>query len=240
MDISRNMTKSTCCPAFLIVLLAVFVVSAVTTGCSGTQTVTDDHERNGEMSELEALFWVKRDSSRMNYTEADVEFMNNMIGHHAQALVMSILAPGNEAGRSVQVLASRIINAQQDEIETMQNWLRVRGRRAPQVHIDGLNLRISGGGHAHTRRGQDLDMPGMLTREQLEELARAKGRDFDRTYLRLMIEHHKGAVIMVEQLFSSDGAAVDIDVFRLASEINAEQVTEIERMKLMLETMGNP
>jgi len=240
MDLSRKMSISTRFPVFLIVLIAAFVVSAVTTGCSGTQPVTDNNERRGEMSEREALFWAKRDSSRMNYTEADVEFMINMIGHHAQALVMSRLAPGNEAGRSVQVLASRIINAQQDEIETMQNWLRDRGRRAPQVHIDGLNLRISGGGHAHTRRGQDLNMPGMLTQEQLEELARARGRDFDRTYLTLMIEHHKGAVVMVQQLFSSDGAAVDIDVFRLASEINAEQVTEIERMRLMLETMGSP
>jgi uncharacterized protein (DUF305 family) len=223
-----------------VYLIAVFFVTAmVGTGCSSTEPVTEIRQPLQEMSEREALFWSTRESSRTNYSEADVDFMTKMIAHHAQALLMSALAEGNDAGTSVQVLAARIINAQQDEIETMQKWLRDRGRRAPQVHIDGLDLSIRGSAHQHSGRQQAMDMPGMLSREQLEELAAAKGSDFDRAYLTYMIQHHEGAVIMVQELFSTNGAALDVEIFQLASEINAEQITEIERMKQMLETMAN-
>jgi uncharacterized protein (DUF305 family) len=216
----------------------VFVTILFGTGCSSSEPVTDFRQPKQEMSDREALFWANRESSRMSYTGADVDFMTKMIAHHAQALLMSGLAAGNDAGSSVQVLAARIINAQQDEIATMQKWLRDRGRRAPQVHIDGLDLSIRGSAHQHSGRQQEMDMPGMLSREQLEELAAAKGSDFDRAYLTFMIQHHEGAVIMVQELFNADGAANDTEIFRLASEINAEQITEIERMRKMLETMA--
>ncbi|MFU8861198.1 MAG: DUF305 domain-containing protein [Cyclonatronaceae bacterium] len=221
----------------LYLVAAVIVSATVSTGCSSTVPVTDIRQPQQEMSDREALFWANRESSRMNYTGADVDFMTKMIAHHAQALMMSALAEENHAGTSVQVLAARIINAQQDEIETMQKWLRDRGRRAPQVHINGLDLSIRGSAHQHSGRQQDMDMPGMLSREQLEELAAAKGIDFDRAYLTFMIQHHEGAVIMVQELFNTDGAANDTEIFRLASEINAEQITEIERMRKMLEMM---
>lgn len=223
----------------LYLVAAVIVSATVSTGCSSTEPVIDIRQPQQEMSEREALFWVNRENSRTNYTGADVDFMTKMIAHHAQALLMSGLAEGNNAGASIQVLAARIINAQQDEIETMQKWLRDRGRRAPQVHIDGLDLSIRGSAHQHSGRQQAMDMPGMLSREQLEDLAAAKGSDFDRAYLTYMIQHHEGAVIMVQELFNSDGAANDTEIFRLASEINAEQITEIERMRKMLETMAD-
>jgi len=179
--------------------------------------------------------------------------MTDMIAHHAQALIMSRLAPENGANRTVQTLAARIINAQQGEIETMQKWLADRGQHVPLVHIDGLNLMIHmennnldhadhsenghHGMHTHHDMSHHHDMPGMLTQEQLEELAAATGHEFDRKFLEFMIEHHLGAVVMVEELFSHDGAAQDREAFELASGIKAEQVTEIARMRLMLEEM---
>lgn len=184
--------------------------------------------------ELEALHWARIDSSRMNFTQADVDFMTNMIGHHAQALIMSDLAPKNNASSEIQVLAARIINAQKDEIATMQTWLRDRKQPVPEVHIEGLMLMIhgvEGGHHDH------MKMDGMLSQEQLVELSEAKGKDFDRLFLTYMIQHHQGAVTMVKTLISTDGAVQDEGAFRLATDINVDQITEIERMKLMLRNM---
>lgn len=183
-------------------------------------------------AELEALYWERRAEARTSFTEADVQFMSGMIGHHAQALIMSRLAPTNGANPSVQTLAARIINAQQDEIATMQTWLRDRAQPVPEVHIDGLNLMIHGGGeHAHH---DHTTMAGMLSQSQLEELAAAQGADFDRLFLTYMIQHHSGAVTMVDELFSHDGAGQDRAAFKIASDINVDQITEIARMRRML------
>lgn len=187
-----------------------------------------------EQARLEALYEARRDSATMRYTEADVAFMLNMIPHHAQALIMSRLAPANGASPSIRTLAARIINAQQDEIRLMQRWLRDRGEPVPEVHIDGLELMIHGVGE-HMRH--DHTMPGMLTDSQLEELAAARGPEFDRLFLTYMIGHHRGAVVMVRDLFAQDGAGQDEAAFRLASDINVDQRTEIARMRLMLENL---
>lgn len=229
-------------PVSVIILSFFIFILAGFSGCSSTEPISETVDQPRDTTELEALYWARIDSSRMNYTQADVDFMTGMIGHHSQALIMSRLAPENRASRSVQTLASRIINAQSDEIELMQTWLRDRDQPVPEVHIDGLNLMIQGtdannGPDEHHGHGMHdhNDMPGMLTQDQLEELAEARGRDFDRLFLIFMIEHHEGAVTMVETLFSAEGAALDREAFDLASGINAEQVTEIERMKMMLE-----
>jgi uncharacterized protein (DUF305 family) len=95
-----------------------------------------------DMSELEALFFKRVQESKMRFVQADVDFMTHMIPHHSQALIMSRLAPENNASTQVQKLAARIINAQRDEIRTMQTWLRDRGQPVPIVHIDGLNMTI--------------------------------------------------------------------------------------------------
>jgi uncharacterized protein (DUF305 family) len=240
-----------------LLLATGFFISIVILACSGTQAATDHtddrHSAVHDMSELEALYWERIRESRMNFVQADVDFMTDMIAHHAQALIMSRLAPENDASRTIQTLAARIINAQDGEIQTMQKWLSDRGQPVPVVHIEGLNLMIhmengdqDHGHHAqhgnHGMHGRhDMshhhDMPGMLTQEQLEELAAAAGREFDRKFLEFMIEHHLGAVIMVQELFAVDGAALDREAFELASGIKAEQVTEIERMRLMLDEM---
>lgn len=180
---------------------------------------------------LEELYWARRDSAAMQYSQADVDFMTGMISHHAQALIMSSLAEDAGASSEIRTLTARIINAQKDEIRTMQDWLRARGEPVPEVRIDGLQLMIHGveNHHAH--------MPGMLTQDQLEELAAARGDEFDRLFLEYMIQHHEGAVTMVDELFSTDGAALEDVAFKLASDINVDQQTEIARMQRMLDRM---
>jgi len=187
------------------------------------------------MSEMEKLYNERQEEAKTRYSQADVDFMTGMIGHHAQALIMSDLADEAGASNPIRILTARIINAQKDEIATMQRWLKDRGQPVPQVHIDGLNLMV------HTSDNEHVDhtkMVGMLSQEQLEELAAAKGSDFDRLFLTYMIQHHKGATSMVDTLFSSDGAGNDELSFRIASDINVDQLTEIARMELMLEEMS--
>ena len=171
------------------------------------------------------------------WTEADVHFMSAMIGHHAQAVEMSRLAATREAGPAVQRLADRIINAQEDEIAAMQQWLRDRGQPVPEP---GGAAAMHHGGAQHGDHG--AAMPGMLTPEQMARLSAARGPEFDRLFLTLMIQHHRGATSMVQRLFGSYGAAQDETVFKFASDVNVDQITEIERMQRMLAdlTFGSP
>jgi uncharacterized protein (DUF305 family) len=208
--------------------IAVLVV--VGCGGAGREAATVPSPAVASTAELEALYRARTDSARMRFTEADVRFMTGMIGHHAQALVMSDLAPTHGASHAIETLAARIINAQQDEIATMQQWLRDRGQSVPEVHVTGMTMTVHGPEHA-------MHMPGMLTPAQLEELDEARGRDFDRKFLTFMIQHHRGAVTMVHDLFATDGAAQDDSVFKVASDIQVDQATEIARMELMLEEM---
>jgi len=186
-----------------------------------------------KIAELEAIYRQRAEEVRRNYHEGDVHFMTGMIGHHAQALLMCGFAPENDASLNMQTLCERIISSQQDEINLMQAWLRDRDLEVPEVHIADGVLMIHGPEHA-------MHMPGMLSPEQVEELSQARGPDFDRLFLLYMIQHHKGAVTMVDDLFATDGAAQGDDlIFRLASDIQADQTSEIERMELMLEAMGS-
>jgi uncharacterized protein (DUF305 family) len=205
-------------------------LAALIAACGGaSRSGTDPSPRAASSStaELEALYRARTDSARMRYTAADVRFMTGMIGHHAQALVMAKLAPTHGASPAVQTLAARIINAQQDEIAIMQQWLRDRGQPVAEVHINGLELMVHGADHA-------LHMPGMLTPEQLRELDRARGAEFDRLFLTYMIQHHRGAVTMVHDLFRTHGAGQDEAVFKFASDVQVDQTTEIARMESML------
>jgi uncharacterized protein (DUF305 family) len=164
------------------------------------------------------------------YTAADIHFMGGMISHHAQALVMAGWAESHGASPSVLTLASRIINAQQDEIAAMQKWLRDRHQPVPEANPHGMMMKMDGMKH-------EMLMPGMLTDDQLKQLDQARGKEFDRLFLTFMIQHHRGAVTMVKELFDTYGAAQDITVFKLASDVSADQTTEIERMQKMLASM---
>lgn len=213
-------------------LFVAFLVVTGTVACQHTEkTATESSPKSTDKSELEELYWNRIENSRSEFTQADVKFMTGMIAHHAQALIMSRLAPKNGASPEIQRLASRIINAQQDEIASMQQWLRDREQPVPEIEIEGLNLMIELNGKPYTMYKK---MRGVLSDQQLEELANAKGADFDELFLTYMIEHHSGAVYMVENLFNKDGAAQDNEAFRLASDIQVDQRTEIERMKQML------
>lgn len=198
---------------------------------AGPPTVQPRTPTSASTAELEAIYQARADSALMDVSEADVRFMTGMIGHHAQALVMSGFAPDNGASPAIRTLTARIINAQKDEIAVMQNWLRERGRPVPQVADDGHVM----GGAEHR-----MQMAGMLSPEQLMELSEATGTEFDRLFLTYMIQHHEGAVAMVHELFATDGAAQDDLSFKLASDIQVDQITEVERMRRMLEAMTDP
>lgn len=176
-----------------------------------------------------AVVRARADSLRYPYTAADVRFMSGMIGHHAQAIVMSKWAPTHGADPAVQRLAERIINAQEDEIATMQRWLGDRLQpvptAAPMSH-DMSNM----AGMDHVA----MMMPGMLTDAQMTALDSARGPEFDRLFLTGMIQHHKGATSMVSTLFGTVGAGQDETIFKFASDVNVDQTTEIARMQRML------
>jgi len=320
----------------------------------GATTTTDNKSYTLDKESLEALYWARLDSAKMNFSEDEVRFMTMMIPHHAQALIMSDLATKNGAGPQVRTLSSRIINAQKDEIRLMQTWLSDRKQPYPAVEVDGLDLVITmtypeaghgidmdasvhsdmahkgdhdmnhdskehadmkhGDDHSdmehgddHAEHGEDHEidhvahhadenheemdheahhadenhdemdheahhadenhadmdhdsgsdmashdmggheghdmmdhstMVGMLTPDQMKELSEARGIEFDRLFLKYMIQHHNGAVIMVTELFDSDGAGWDDAAYKIASDIQVDQRTEIARMELMLEQIS--
>src|SRR5438876_4885048 len=166
-----------------------------------------------------------------NYTPADVHFVAGMIGHHAQAIQMAGWAPSPGAGRSVRGLCERIVVAQNDGIVFAQRWLKEHGEYVPPADPRG-----------HTMPGMDhpMLMPGMLTPEQLAQLDTARGPEFDRLFLTFMIQHHRGALTMVRQLVDTPGAARDGPLFQIASDVSADQTTEIDRMTRMLDGLSQP
>jgi uncharacterized protein (DUF305 family) len=163
------------------------------------------------------------DLSKVSFTPADVKFMQGMIGHHAQAVEMVALVPSRTTWEDMKKLALRIDVSQQDEIKMMEEWLRGRGQEVP-------------GPHAMHMHGATL-MPGMLTEAEMTRLAAASGAEFDRLFLEGMIKHHGGALTMVEELFSNPGAGQESEMFAFASDVEADQKMEIQRMALMLKEL---
>jgi len=161
------------------------------------------------------------------YTAEDVRFMSGMILHHAQAVVIAGWAPTHGAGPALRTLCERIVSGQTDEIALLTRWLESHHEAVPDFHA------------AHTMM-PDIDsstfMPGMLTAQQLAQLDRARGGEFDRLFLRFMIQHHQGAITMVNRLFASQGGEEET-VYRMAGNVFADQTTEIERMQRMLAAM---
>jgi uncharacterized protein (DUF305 family) len=200
-------------------------LAGFTWACGGSpqQTVRTSPEPTGAQGRSAALAKAKADSARLPYTAADIRFMTDMIGHHAQALIMAGWAPSHGAGSSVRILSERIINAQQDEIATMRRWLRDRNQPVPDSAAVAMHMSMPG-----------MLMPGMLTEAQMKQLDAARGPEFDRSFLTFMIQHHRGAITMVQKLFSTYGAAQDETVFKFASDVNVDQTTEVARMERML------
>lgn len=160
------------------------------------------------------------DMSRVGHTAADARFIQGMINHHAQAVEMTDLVDGRASSDSMRKLAQRIQVSQADEIKMMARWLSTRGEEVPSAH-------------AHHTMGGAL-MPGMLTPDEMSRLSAATGREFDRLFLEGMIKHHEGALVMVKDLFATPGAGQDSDIFAFASDVDADQRMEIDRMRAML------
>ncbi len=159
-----------------------------------------------------------------DYTGADVRFMSGMIYHHAQAVLIAGWAPTHGASPAVRTLCERIVAGQTDEIALLSRWLGDRHEVVP--HPEPEHMMMAGMDSTHM-------MPGMLTAEQLEQLDRARGPAFDHVFLRLMIQHHQGAITMVNQLFAASGGEEE-PVYKIATGVFADQTTEIERMQRIL------
>jgi uncharacterized protein (DUF305 family) len=207
-------------------LVAIAAIAAC--GSAGRTPASAGVEPAGQQTALSPAAQARSDSGRPAYTKADVRFMSGMIGHHVQAVLMAGWAPTHDASPAVRALCERIVVGQRDEIAFMQRWLRERQETVPDADVS----------HPMPGMNHPVLMPGMLTVEQLAQLDRASGPEFDRLFLTFMIQHHQGAITMVEQLFSAQGAAQDDNVFKFASDVNADQTTEIDRMGSMLAALS--
>ena len=161
------------------------------------------------------------------YTAADVHFMSGMIYHHAQAVLIAGWAPTHGASQSLRALCERIVVGQRDEIALASRWLRARHEAVPEVDPAHAMMPNMPG------MDQGTMMPGMLTAEQLAQLDAARGTEFDRLFLTFMIQHHQGAITMVNELFARGGGEEEV-AYRFASDVFADQTTEIDRMQKML------
>jgi uncharacterized protein (DUF305 family) len=201
--------------------MAALVAAGIASGCqSATQAPIIRPGAPGQPSRSVSAAEAS-DLSRVGYTPADVEFMQGMIAHHAQAVEMTTLLKTRTESEDMRRMAQRIDLSQTDEINMMRDWLRARGQDVPDEHAH----------HAHM-------MPGMLTPEQMQKLSEARGREFDRLFLEGMIAHHQGALTMVADLLAKPGAGQASDVFEFASDVEGDQRMEIQRMSSMLQEMS--
>jgi uncharacterized protein (DUF305 family) len=170
---------------------------------------------------------ARPDLVRQSYNEADVKFVSGMIPHHAQAVIMAGWAPTHGARKDVGILCEKIVVAQTDEIYFMRNWLRDRGQVVPSATETHHKMVMNGMTH-------DELMPGMLSDDEMAALDKSRGPEFDRLFLTGMIKHHQGAITMVNELFNAYGSMQDDDIYKFASDVFADQSTEITRMQEML------
>jgi len=178
---------------------------------------------------------ARPDSGLPPYSAADVRFMSGMIVHHAQAVLMSGWAATHGASPAVSELCERINVSQRDEIAAMQRWLGERHQAVPDADTMAQRTMAGiGGPMSMPEMGQPMLMPGMLNGTQLSQLDSARGPTFDRLLLTFMIQHHQGALTMVQDLVNSPGAGRDGLVFQFASDVSAGQAAEIDRMRHML------
>ena len=171
--------------------------------------------------------------STPTYTQADVRFMQGMIGHHSQALAMVALIPSRTNRTDIRALGERIRVSQQDEIKLMKQWLLDRHQQLPSSPMAHSNAN----GHDMQMPGMamsDTLMPGMLTAQQMTELENASGAQFDALFLKDMIQHHEGALTMVARLLGTTGSGQEPEVFRFAAEVDTDQRAEIARMSALL------
>lgn len=214
---------------------AVLGAAVLLAGCSTGSSGSDEGQSTGEVAPNIVQPGAPGEASRTlsveelaelegtEHGDVDVAFMQGMIHHHAQALKMTALVPERSASAKVELLAKRIDVSQEGEIELMSDWLKERGESAPELH------RI----HGHAHGGGQVLMPGMLSEPELEQLAAASGKEFDRFFLEFMIRHHEGALTMVEQLYAA-GGGLESSADAFARHVDSDQLIEIARMREML------
>jgi uncharacterized protein (DUF305 family) len=173
---------------------------------------------------------------RRGYTATDVRFMHHMLMHHEQALVMTAMVPSRSTRDDIQRVAERIAVSQRDEMALMQRWLRARGEAVPadmdhahHAGMSGMSGGMSGGDGMH-----GMTMPGMLTPAELARLEASSGAAFDSLFLAGMIRHHEGALTMVKDYLAAPGAAQESEIFRFASDVDADQRAEIRRLRALM------
>lgn len=161
----------------------------------------------------------------------DVEFMQGMIMHHGQAVVMTDLIEARTENKEIRLLGARIKQSQSDEMNFMKRWLKARNQplMMPMEGMDDMNMSdMDMSSHNH------MLMPGMLTKKQMDELKDAKGAEFDKLFLNGMIQHHTGALTMVEEMFGTAGAGQDAELFNFATDVDSGQRAEIRIMQTLL------
>ena len=208
-------------------IAAALVAVAANSGCEHARSNDAPVSASGE-----AVIHQPTDEQRLlgiyqPYSDADIAFMSGMIPHHAQAVIMAGWAASHGARSDVAILCERIVVGQQDEIRSMQQWLRDRGQPVPDAKSTRMKMKMNGVEH-------DMLMPGMLSDEEMAALDKARGPEFDRLFLFGMIKHHQGAIDMVDELFKSYGAAQDDTMYKFASDVYADQSIEIDVMQKML------
>lgn len=169
----------------------------------------------------------------------DVQFMQGMIMHHAQAVEMTALIDSHTENKEVRALGARINRSQADEIKFMKRWLAARGQPETMPDMPGMDMSHGDMSHEHMSHGNMSQgmmlMPGMLTPEQMKALREAKGEEFDRLFLTGMIQHHGGALTMVKDLYNTAGAGQDAELFDFTTEVDSGQRAEIRIMQGMLD-----
>ena len=163
-------------------------------------------------------------------SSADVQFMQGMIMHHAQAVEMTALIESRTTNKDLRLLGARISHSQAEEIRFMERWLQARGQPTamPMLKMAGMDM------SSMDMSSHQMLMPGMLTPKQMEALRKAKGAEFDRLFLTGMIQHHGGALIMVKDLYDTAGAGQDAELFNFTTDVDSGQRAEIRIMQSML------
>ena len=160
----------------------------------------------------------------------DVEFMQGMIMHHAQAVEMTDLIESRTQNKDIRKIGARISQSQTDEMNFMKRWLQMRGESTEMAHA-----KTEAHTHAaHAPTKHEMLMPGMLSAEQMNALKKARGAEFDRLFLQGMIQHHNGALVMVRELFDTAGSGQDAELFTFATDVDSGQRAEIKSMQTLL------
>lgn len=209
--------KTTTCVRLATAAFAALSIAGCESGKGDATPAAASMPMGHDMAGMSAPITIPRGAI---YTEADVRFMQGMIAHHSQAIFMSKLAATKGVNPRLLRFATKIDQSQTAEIRLMQDWLRANGQTAPD-----------------TSSWRTMMMPGMLTPEQIRQLSDARGKEFDRQFLTLMIQHHRGALKMVADLMATPLAAQDVDISVFANDVEVVQTAEIGVMQQMLETL---